>query len=168
MTALYELTAELKQLEEMASSIESDDETMAQAIEGTLEGINLEFNDKAIAIVKISENMAADTNAIDDEIKRLQARKKIINNKREAMTDYLRHNMIASGIKKIESPLFSITLQKSKQRVSILDESTLPDNYISVKTEIKPNKRKILADLKEGVEIPGAEIVYGQQGLLIK
>ena len=62
---LYELTGALADL----SSMDLDDE----AVKTSLELFQGDFNDKAVAIIKLTENMTADTTAIDAEIDRLKA-----------------------------------------------------------------------------------------------
>jgi len=173
MTALYEMTAELKELQNLMDSLESadtggDDDSMALAIRDTLEGIAMAFDDKAVAIVKFAQTLEGNTTMIDAEIKRLQERKKRINNRREQLRDYLRLNMEAAGHKKIECPLFTITLAKGRDQVQISDEASLPDEFVSVKTEIKPNKVAIGKALKEGVEVAGAALVKGPTSLRVK
>lgn len=170
MTKLYELTSELKGLQQLAYDLDADntDATMMQAIEDTMEGLNLEFNDKAVAIVKVAENLNADTSALDAEIKRLQERKKVITNRQESLKDYLRFNMDANGVKKIECPLFSITLGKGSPTVQIIDDSTIPDDYMTVKTEIKPDKAAIVKALKSGIEVNGASLIEGKPRLMIR
>ena len=72
MATLYELTGEYLELLEMAE----DPETDPQAFTDTLESLDWEFEDKADGYAKIIAQMNADSAAIADEIKRLQARKK--------------------------------------------------------------------------------------------
>lgn len=165
MSALYELTGEMIELNKIMD--ESDE--MAEAVTDTLEAINMEFDEKGVNIVKLITNLDSTMIApIDEQIKRLQDRKKTIVNKQNSLREYLRTNMIASGITKIDCPLFSITLRKAAKKVEITDESKIPDDYVNVKTVITPDKRKILADLKEGVEIEGATLTESQPSLVIK
>jgi len=166
MTALYEMTDSIKQLQEAVNDVESDN--MALAISDTLDAMGLDFNEKAVNIVKFSHALDGDTKEIDAEIKRLQERKKTIQNKSNNIKEYLRYNMEASGIKKIECPLFSISLAKGQEVVIITDENLLPDEYVRVKTEISPNKIALKNALKDGKEVPGAELVTGKTSLRIK
>lgn len=165
MTALYEMTTQLKQLQ----NIDAENENEELAIQETLDLIEGDFEEKANAIIQFVNSLDKTmVEPIDYEIKRLQQRKKTLQNRQKQMRDYLRQNMQASGINKIESPFFTITLAKARQVVHVTDESALPDSMISVKTEIKPNKTEILKALKEGEEVPGAELVYGETSLRIK
>lgn len=163
---LYEISQQYADVQKL---IDSDDTgSMAEAIAETMQLIEGDFQDKAVNVVLFTQNIESDIEAIDAEIKRLQEKKKSIQNKADGMRDYLRMNMAATGINKISCPLFSITLSAPAQQVEITDESLLPDDYVAVKTVISPDKRKILADLKAGVNIPGAMLVDGTQRLTIK
>ena len=115
---LYEITDDYRQLLELAEDGADD---MAEAIADTFEMIEGEFNDKAIATVKVATNMNGDIEAVGAEIKRLQARKKTLENRRDSLKEYLRRNMENAGITKIECPLFSITLGKGSAIVNVND-----------------------------------------------
>ena len=43
-------------------------------------------------------------------------------------------------------------------RVDIIDESKIPDEYYIEKIETRLDKRRILEELKEGIEIPGVRL----------
>lgn len=167
MTALYQLTGNILELSRIASD-DSTDEQLAEALQETMNANELEFNDKAVGIVHVANALSSNTVAIDDEIKRLTARKKAIENRKTQIVEYLRINMEASNITKIECPLFTITLRKGVDVVHLVDEKLLPDEYINIKTVISPDKREILKHLKAGEHIPGAEIAKGKTSLLIK
>lgn len=164
MTKLYELAEQMRSLERLA---DESDESLDQAIRDTFDALTAEFDDKAVALVKVTENMQADVAALDAEINRLQARKKARQSRIQWLRDYLRDNMQASGINKIECPLFTISLRKPAQKVEIEDAGKLPSEYVIVQDPV-PDKRKILADLKAGKDVPGAHIVDGKVALVIK
>ena len=132
-----------------------------------LESIEGAIEDKASNIVKVVSCLNSDVYIIENEIARLQARKKAITNNQERLKEYLRYNMEKTGITKINHPLFNITLGKASKKVSILDFDLLPDDFIDIKTEIKPNLNKIKAALKEG-DVSGAVMIDGLSRLLIK
>lgn len=163
---LYEISQQYADVQKL---IDSDDTgSMADAIAETMQMIEGDFQDKAVNVVLFTQNIESDIEAIDTEIKRLQDKKKAIQNKAEGMREYLRMNMAATGINKISCPLFSITLSTPQKQVEITNESMLPDDYVTVKTVIAPDKSKILADLKEGVNVAGAVLVDGTPRLTIK
>jgi uncharacterized small protein (DUF1192 family) len=160
MAKLYELTGNLKELE----SSDFDEQTLKD----TLEAVGGEFNDKAVALLKVIENLNGDTSTIDDEINRLKARKAAIANRQKSMRQYLLFNMQESGINKIECPLFTASLRKGSERVVIDDELIIPDEYAQVEVVTKIDKNAIKRDLKAGKEIPGARIERGETTILIK
>ena len=157
---LYELTGALADL----SSMDLDDE----AVQNSLEAIQGDFNDKSVAIIKLTENMAADTSAIDAEIDRLKARKQVIENRKKSLREYLLRNMEACGITKIESPLFTATLRKGIESVEIIEQSQIPNEFIKVEVVESPDKKAIKAALSAGTEVPGAMLKRGATTLQIK
>ena len=146
--------------------VDSEELTTDQ-VSDTMDMIEGEFNDKAISLMAVKDNMQADVNAIDIEVKRLQGRKKAIQNKQSSMIEYLRSNMEASKITNIKCPLFSITLAKGRQVVNIEDESKIPSDYMDIKTIITPMKRELLADLKKGEIIEGVSIKTNKTSIRI-
>jgi chaperonin cofactor prefoldin len=165
MSKLYEIS---EQYQELAALADSDDENMKEAVETTLECIAGDFNEKAQALVTVVHNMDSDVEAIDAEIKRLQARKTAIKNRQDSMRDYLRENMERTGIKKISCPLFTINCVAGREIAVINDESVIPDEYMAVKTEIRPDKSAIAKALKAGAEIPGVSLDRAKSSIRIK
>lgn len=165
MTQLHQLTGQMLQLNQLAE----DDPDMEIAVADTMEGIQAEFNDKAIALATLFTNLDATETALDNEIKRLQARKNRVKNRRGEMVNYLRENMEAAGIKKISCDLFTITWVIGREVVAVDDIDEIPDDYMVLPpVEAKPDKVKILAELKDGVEIPGVHKERNQASIRIK
>ncbi|MSR12886.1 MAG: siphovirus Gp157 family protein [Gammaproteobacteria bacterium] len=165
MSKLYEVAAQYRELEDQ---LDTDDASLAEAIRDTLEAIGGEFNDKAQAVVHIGLNIDADCAALDKEIDRLKQRKASLVNRNDNLREYLRVNMVKTGINKISCPLFTITLALGRE-VAVIDvESDLPDDLVTVKTVIAPNKAEILKLLKAGEVIPGAHIERSQSTVRIK
>lgn len=164
MTKLYDLTSDYKQIINM---VEAGELTKEQ-VKDHLDLIESDFNDKAVSVIHVSNSLDNDISVLDAEIKRLQAKKKSVENSKERLHDYLRNNMEASGITKIKCPQFSITLKQPAPQLHVVEQELIPDDYMVVKTSINPDKRKILADLKDGVDIPGCIIVDGKRSILIK
>lgn len=165
MSKLYELTGQFRELSALA---ENADEDMAVAVRDTMGAIEAEFKDKALAVSHIILNFEADVSAIDAEIERLQERKRLVTNRQGQIKDYLRENMQAAEITKISCPLFTITLAKGRETVVVDDESALPDDLVTVKTDVKPDKAAIAAKLKAGDEVPGARLERSQSTIRIK
>ena len=161
---LYELTEQHKELALLAET----DDNMAEAVENTMEALEGDFNDKAISLITVVNNINTDVTAIQYEIERLTSRKKVMTNRQESMREYLRTNMEEYGISKIQCPLFTITLAKGRDIVQIQDEEKIPTDYLNIKTSVTPMKREILAELKNGNDIPGAILIKSKSSIRIK
>lgn len=165
MSALYEITGQFKELAALADGADVD---LAVAVRDTMGAIEAEFNDKAVAVSHVILNFDADIAALDLEIDRLTERKRLMVNRQKSIRDYLRENMESTGITKISCPLFTITCAMGRESVVIDNESAIPDELMTVKTEIKPDKPAIAARLKAGEEIPGCHLERGQSSIRIK
>ena len=165
MSHLYEITSQFKKLADLADGA---DEDMAVAIRDTMQGIEAEFNEKAVAVSHVILNFNADIAALDAEIDRLQERKRLIRNRETSIKDYLRENMEAADITKISCPLFSITLAKGRETVVVDSPDLIPDDLMRVKTEVSPDKAAIAKLLKAGSEVPGTHLERGQSSVQIK
>lgn len=163
MTALRVISEQYRGLLDLAKT----DDLPIEAIKDTLDGIEGEFNDKALKIVDVISSVEGDIAQIDAEIDRLTARKKTIVNRNQSIRDYLQNNMEACGITKIECPLFTITLAAGRDIVVVDNEDELPDEYITVKTSMAPDKKELLKALKEGA-VTGAHIEKSKSSLRIK
>ena len=94
MTKLYEIATQMRDLQ-------NNEELDPQSVVDTLEGMEMELQDKAINLIAMTQNIKGDIDAVDAEIKRLQARKKAMQNRVDNFHSYLRDNMERSGITKI-------------------------------------------------------------------
>lgn len=165
MTALYQIS---KEFQELAVLADTADEDMAVAIHDTMGAIQAEFEDKGKAIAMLTLNIDGDLEAIQSQIDRLTERKRIINNRKESLKEYLRTNMEASGISKISHPLFTIALGKGKPIVVIDSEKDIPDDYVRTKVTTTPDKAQIAKAIKEGIDVPGAHSEIGKSSISIK
>lgn len=111
-------------------------------------------------ICKLTQNMGAETSAIETEITRLMAMKKRIENNREWLMEYLQRFMESQGANKIETDLFRISIINNPPSVKILDESKIPSKYIQIKEIKSIDKILIKEDLKSGAVpfIEGVEL----------
>jgi len=164
MSTLRELSHELQEVQSLAL----DPDVPEEALRDTLDGIEGMFNEKAVRIVHVIANSDTDVDAISAEIKRLSERKRSIELAQDRLREYLRFNMEATGISKISSPLFTITLAAGRDMVEIYDEAALPDEFVRVKTVVSPEKADILKALKSGIDVPGATITKSKSSIRIK
>ena len=139
-----------------------------EELQDSLAAIEGEFKDKAVNVGIVIKNMDADIDQVDAAIKNLQERKRILSNRRSNLAQYLCGCMEATGLTKIPSPLFDLSLRKGVEVAIIENEDDLPDDLVDVKTTITPKKREILAKLKAGEAVPGARKERNPSTLTIK
>lgn len=155
MSTIYELTDDFLRLLEMAE----DPETDPQAFADTLEGLEYEIEVKAENYAKIIKQLDSDAAGIDAEIKRLQAKKSAITNSQDRMKKTLEGAMIATGKVKFKTDLFSFNIQKNPPSVELDEEhlELIPIEYL-IPQDPKPDKKRMLAELKEGKELGFARL----------
>lgn len=153
---LYEIVEAYQNLSELE---ESED------IKKALDVISDEFDVKAENIVKVIRNMEADEKALRDEEIRLADKRKSIGNKKENLKEYLFSSMRAIGKPKMKAGIFNINIQKNPQSIKIIDENIIPDKYKI--TSYKLDKKQLKEDIKEGLDIEGAELVQ-TEGIRIR
>ena len=164
MIPLYEITEEIRLLE----SMETDgDESLEDAIHNSLDDLNLDFNEKIDNIVKLNQSMDGDVLLIDNEIKRLQERKQGFKKRQDALKQYVLKNMADLQKKTVKTALFSVTSMAGRYKVFIDDESKIPTDFINIKVVETPDKKALLAAMKES-EIDGCHLEKSDNTLRIK
>ena len=134
------------------------------AVADTLDGIEGEFEQKADNIACLIKELRLEAQAIKEEADRLTARQRQKQAAADRLARYLQAHMQAMGKGKIETARNRITIKKNPVSCKILDEDTvlgflqlhgMADCY---KQETTIKKRELLMRLKDGDEIPGAEL----------
>jgi len=161
---LYELSQQMLGLSRLIDEGEMDAETL----QDTLDGLEGDLQAKAEGLLSYVANIGSDVAAVDVEIKRLQARKKVMTNRQQSLREYLRFNMSVSGIDKISCPLFSVTLTKPRAVAIVDDEDAIPVKFKrEIPASYKLDKADLLRALKQG-KVEGAHLGESMPGLLIK
>ena len=161
--ALYEMATQYQLLLDRLSNADLDATTIADTIEAS--GLVDNITEKAQGIECVARTLEMYTPAIDAEIDRLKLLKAGREKKAQGLRDYLKLNMIACGIDKIESPLFKIKLQNNPQAVDIYELGLIPVEYMRLPEmpPPAPDKTAIKAALKAGHEVQGARLTQGQR-----
>lgn len=161
MTQLHDLTGQYL-------ALSRDEDLPLDAIADTLEAIDGAIEEKAVSLVKWGQDIDGDISKLEVEIDRLSKKKKALVNRKDSLIEYIKTNMEARGMTNIKCPLFSITCVKGPDVVEVFSETSVPDEFVNVKTVISPDKVKIKAALKAGEDIAGCRIVSGKSSLRIK
>ncbi len=156
---LYEINQDYMQALDMFTDPETD--IPLEAAIDTLDGIEGQLQDKAVNVAKFMQNLDATAKAIKEAEQKMAKRRKAIENRAQWFKDYLKNNMQASGITKIESPWFNLAIQKNPEAVEITNEELLPDDFKTEVVTIKIDKAAIKQVIKDGVSVPGAVLIQG-------
>jgi 3-dehydroquinate dehydratase len=106
----------------------------------------------------VQKSFEAEIAMFDAEIKRMTENKRILENR----VDYLKSKVVdfmrATNQKSANAGTFKLTMRENKS-CEITDESMIPAEYMTIIPESKkPDKRAMLAALKDGAEIAGAQL----------
>ena len=150
MASLYELTGIFKQINDMEGL---DEETKAD----TLDSIDWtdQFEEKVENTVKVIKNKEADKKQLKEEIDRLTARCKSIDNDIIRLKTGLQGAFEITGHNKVKGLLFTVYLAKNQPSV-IVDEELLPKKYFVITK--KPDKNAIKELLNAGKKVKGATL----------
>lgn len=154
-TSLYVLANEYREAAEQMADLDMP----AEVIADTLDGLSGDLTTKATNVamfVRNLEAMAANIKAAEQD---MAARRKAIESRAASVKKYLLDNMQLSGIKKIDSPHFCISLRSNPPSVVIDDESVIPAYYMrEISVQYAPDKALIKQAIGDGYEVPGCHI----------
>lgn len=95
---------------------------MTEAWFDTLDGMEMEIQDKAENVAVYIKNIKAEADGIEAEKKRLDARLKAKRSTVERMNKYLLHCLESAKLKKIDAPRAVISVRNNAESVEVLDE----------------------------------------------
>lgn len=146
---LYELSLAFQDVQNM----DLDPDVMKD----TLDSIEDAIENKAENIAKLIQNLNADVASFKAEEERLKGKRKTAERKIEWLKSYLENNMRLTGKTKFKSGMFNFAIQKNPASVNITDERIIPEDFLIPQLP-KIDKTALKELLKNGVEIPGAEL----------
>jgi hypothetical protein len=159
---LRELTSDQQAI---LAQVESGDFTLGD-VSDHLELLESERNKKIENYLHVINNLETKLKSKTDEIKRIEAMRDADANALANIKSWLLMSM--KDGEKHEFDLFKVSRVKGREVVSIIDDDKIPTKYSNQKITYSVDKRQILADLKAGVKIDGAEITTGNPSLRIK
>lgn len=163
---LYQITEEDRKLNDLISDVETEDDN--DAIVELIDEISSQIKNKGTGIIKARMNTDSTIKALDEEIKRLQDYKKNIKNKQSKFNDYVLMCMDKLGIKKIETPVGTISTRKSPASLLIEDENLVPNEFVIIKQTESIDKTAIKNLMKKGEVVKGCRLVTDKKSLVIK
>ena len=157
MSTMYELTADYMTVLSMAT----DGETPPEAIADTLEAIGGEIEIKAESSAVIMQELNAEADKLDAEIKRLTARKNALETNSDAIKDRIYNTMKSTKKEKFKTTLFSFSIKKNPPKLVIDDETKIPKKYL-IPQPAKIDNAAIKAELTAGKKCKYAHIEQGE------
>jgi septal ring factor EnvC (AmiA/AmiB activator) len=100
---LFDLTGAYAALVERIEAGEEVDEQLLATLSDAIEH-------KSAAIVHVLRDLELDIDKVDEELRRLAARKKTASANRERLREYVRACMTDAGVSKLKAATFSISL----------------------------------------------------------
>lgn len=154
MLALYELNRQYRDLIDSYSNDPDDFDAWNELLDELTGDIDVKVTNIALVV----KHLQAEEAAIAEEVKRLQEKKAIRVSKIDRLKKYMLEGMQLSGIEKTTDVRATVRIQKNPPSVHITDESMIPDQYY---VEVSPrlDKKSVLDAMKDGDEVPGAEMV---------
>lgn len=111
-------------------------------------------------------------NSYIDEIKRrkqeLAELEKIEKNRLESFKKYVIKCMGMIGETKIKGQYGHVSLRKPSKKLIITDDTKIPLDFIETVETVKIDSMGIKTAIKNGEVIEGAELIDGEQGLMVK
>jgi hypothetical protein len=157
---LYEITERFKELE----SLGAHEELPPEVIADTLEAIDAEWQDKAVAVAAFIKNLEHTADGVDEAAKSMAKRAQGLRARAASLQAYLQFQMQVMNKTKIEHDLFTISVRKNPISVVVDDAAQIPEAYwYQPPTPEKVlDKKAIAAAFKAGTEVPGAHSFQGE------
>ena len=165
MANLYELTGAALTLRNLLLEGDLDPEAIKDAIENNNEDITLKLENCA----KVIKDIESDIAGLKAEEERLANRRKTYENNIKALKSKMQEALLATGERKLKGQLFSFNVQTNPPSV-VIDEQyieNIPEAYIT-KPEPVVNKKKLLEDLKAGVDLDGIAHLETSESIRIR
>ena len=154
MAALYEMTAQASSLYELLQNEEIDEDVFRDTLEA------MGADEKVEGYCQVIKELQSDIDKFKAESDRLVARAKTAKNGIERMKTSLLAFLTASGQSKVKAGTFAVSISKSEQ-THIVDEAAIPPLFKTPQPD-KIDKTAIKTAIKQGVNVPGAEIVINE------
>lgn len=117
-------------------------------------------------LLRATVHAEAMAGAAADQIEAIRGRQERYKRRAAAMRTTVFAIMDITGQKRVELPDVTVSIAAGSPSAVITDEEALPEEYVRTKRE--PNKSAILADLKVGVVIAGAQLSNGTPRLMLR
>lgn len=159
---LYQLSQTMQDKMTALGEILLNGETPTAEQENELIDLQGDLSDKLVSYGYAVKNLDSEVTALDDEIKRLTARKKARQNQIELLKNRMMLAMIDNDMDKIKDPVMPIAIRNNPPSVRLdIDPIHLPAKYVKIKYEA--DKTALSKALKIGDVIDGVSLEVKQR-----
>ncbi len=151
-----EIVAAINKLTENADNLDPE------VVKDTLDSLKASLSDKLEAINwKITDNKRdlASLNVDMDEMKARRNTIKRIERQNKSLEQYMTVLIEATGKDKVRTGKHVFRTGWASHSVNITDPDKLPQDFVKTETTYKPDKKAIGQAIKNGHDIPGAEMI---------
>lgn len=146
---LYELTGEYIRLMQMLEDAFVEDEA---EIAAAMEAVTGDIEDKADAYARMMKNLLGDVDRLEQEEKRLKARRMALENCVDRLKTAIQNAMELTGTKKLKTSIGNWSIQKNPLSVSEVDVEKVPARFL-IEQPPKVDRRAILEEFKQTGEL---------------
>ena len=149
---LFELTENYVKFFTMLEEVDE----ITEELEEMANNLNIAIEEKSDNYVKMIKNLDADVEAFKNQEKIFNKKRKTAENKIVWLKKNLQASMELQRRKKVETGLFTVSIQKNTPSLDITSEDNIGDEYYKIERTL--NKKDLLKDIKEGLIIDGVGI----------
>lgn len=159
---LYQLSQTMQDKMTQLGEMLLNGETPTAEQENELIDLQGDLQNKLVGYGFVVKNLESEVNALDDEIKRLTARKKARQNQIEMLENRMKMAMIDNDIAKVDDPVMPISIKNNPPSVRLdIDPKNLPARFVKIKYEA--DKTALSKALKIGDVIDGVSLEVKQR-----
>lgn len=154
MATLYDLTEETVNILDALEEASGDKDKLQIALDAMKEDLKVKIN----GYLKATKNLESEVTVLDEEIKRLTARKKELNERKNNIENAILSSMLATNIDKVETPLFNVKITKGRGAVVVDVEEDIPEEFYVIKQTSNLDKKAVMRYLEEHENVEWAHI----------
>ena len=160
MPNIYQVAIEYIEAANRLQDLDLDATTLID----TLDSMGGDLETKATNTMFVCRNLKATAAAIKEAETAMAARRKAMENRAAHLERGVFDAMLQTGISRIESPYFALSIANNPGAVDVFEAGLLPSDYMRcIPATEEPDKALIGKALKAGFDVPGARMVTSQR-----